>query len=50
VEFLEDEETVAKAYEARASSDDIAGQPTKSFVQPFRISLVRSTSGPWAMS
>jgi uncharacterized pyridoxamine 5'-phosphate oxidase family protein len=38
IEFLEDEETVAKAYEVRAFLDDIVGQPTKPFVQPFRIS------------
>jgi pyridoxamine 5'-phosphate oxidase len=38
IEFLEDEETLAKAYEARAFLHDIAGQPTKPFVQPFRIS------------
>jgi len=38
VELLEDEETLARAYEARAFLDDIAGQPTKPLVQPFRIS------------
>jgi hypothetical protein len=37
-EFLEDEGTLGKAYEARASVDDIVGKPTKPFVQPFRIS------------
>ncbi|MGD8243708.1 MAG: pyridoxamine 5'-phosphate oxidase family protein [Anaerolineae bacterium] len=37
VELLDDEETLAKAYEARAWVDDIVGRSTESLVQPFRI-------------
>ena len=37
VELLKDEETLAKAYEARAWVDDIVGRSTETLVQPFRI-------------
>ena len=38
IEFLDDEETLEKAFEARASLDEIEGKPVKPLVQPFRIS------------
>jgi len=37
VEFLIDEATLAKAYEARAFLDQIAGKSLKPYVVPFRI-------------
>ena len=38
IEFLEDEETLEKAYEARSFLDDIAGYSIKPIVRPLRIS------------
>ena len=37
VEFLTDEATVAKAYEARAFLEQIVGRAVKQYVVPFRI-------------
>ena len=38
IEFLDDEETLGKAYEARAFLEDIVGKPIKPFLRPCRIS------------
>jgi uncharacterized pyridoxamine 5'-phosphate oxidase family protein len=38
VEFLEDQETLDKAYETRAFLDDLAGRSIRPFVEVFRIS------------
>ena len=37
VEFLEDEETLAKAYENRSFVDDLVGYSIESLVRPFRV-------------
>jgi pyridoxamine 5'-phosphate oxidase len=38
IEFLEDEESLEKAYQNRSFLDDIVGFSVKSLVRPFRIS------------
>ena len=37
IEFLDDEEILQKAFEARASLEDVVGKPIRHLVQPFRI-------------